>query len=111
MNLDAHFLKAMVAPRTLIVAEAASDIWTNPIGTWMTTQGAGEVYKLYEKEEIDRINELYRKSKAEGLTEEEKNELERDIVGHDVYGFIQIRENKKKTQSNKSENKSDIRRI
>lgn len=27
-----------------------------------------------KKEEIDRINELYRKSKAEGLSEEEKKE-------------------------------------
>ena len=51
LPFDAHFLKAMVAPRTLIVAEAASDIWTNPIGTWMTTQAAKEVYKLYGKEE------------------------------------------------------------
>lgn len=29
-----------------------------------------------KKEEIDRINELYRKSKAEGLTEKEKKEQE-----------------------------------
>ena len=29
-----------------------------------------------KKEEINRINELYRKSKAEGLTEEERKEQE-----------------------------------
>lgn len=51
LPFDSHFLKAMVAPRTLIVAEAASDLWTNPIGTWMTTQAAKEVYKLYGKED------------------------------------------------------------
>ena len=51
LPFDAHFTKALVAPRTLLIGEAASDIWTNPIGTWMTTQAAGEVYKLYGKNE------------------------------------------------------------
>ena len=51
LPFDAHFLKAMIAPRTLLIAEAASDIWTNPVGSWMTTQAAKEVYKLYGKEE------------------------------------------------------------
>jgi hypothetical protein len=51
LPFDAHFTKAMIAPRILLVGEAASDIWTNPIGTWMTTQAAKEVYKLYGKEE------------------------------------------------------------
>lgn len=51
LPFDAHFVKAMIAPRILLVGEAASDIWTNPIGTWMTTQAAGEVFKLYGKEE------------------------------------------------------------
>ena len=51
LPFDAHFTKAMIAPRILLVGEAASDIWTNPIGTWMTTQAAKEVFKLYDKEE------------------------------------------------------------
>lgn len=51
LPFDAHMTKAMIAPRVLLVGEAASDIWTNPIGTWMTTQAATEVFKLYGKEE------------------------------------------------------------
>jgi hypothetical protein len=51
LPFDCHFLKALVAPRTLFIAEAASDIWTNPVGSWMTTQAVGEVYKLYGKPE------------------------------------------------------------
>ena len=51
LPFDCHFLKALVAPRTLFIAEAARDMWTNPIGSWMTTQAASEVYKLYEKPE------------------------------------------------------------
>ena len=37
------------------------------------------------KEKIDRINELYRKSKAEGLTDEEKKEqalLRQEFIGN-----------------------------
>lgn len=46
LPFDCHFLKAMVAPRVLMIAEAASDIWTNPIGSWQTTMAAKEVYEM-----------------------------------------------------------------
>ena len=51
LPFDAHFLKAMVAPRVLFVSEAASDIWSNPVGSWLTSEAAKEVYKLFDKEE------------------------------------------------------------
>lgn len=44
LPFDAHYVKAMVAPRVLLVGEAASDIWTNPVGTWETTLAAREVF-------------------------------------------------------------------
>ena len=46
LPFDAHYLKALVAPRVLFVSEAAADVWANPIGSWMTTIAAGEVYKF-----------------------------------------------------------------
>lgn len=51
LPFDAHFLKAMVAPRILFVSEGASDIMSNPIGSWQTTMGAKEVYKFLGCEE------------------------------------------------------------
>ena len=51
MPFDAHFTKAMVAPRVLFVSEGASDIMSNPIGSWQTTMGANEVYKFLGCEE------------------------------------------------------------
>lgn len=51
LPFDSHFLKAMVAPRVLFVSEAASDIWSNPVGSWMTTKAAGEVYRFLDKQE------------------------------------------------------------
>ncbi len=51
LPFDSHYLKALVAPRKLCVWEAASDAWTNVVGSWQTTLAAKEVYKLYGKEE------------------------------------------------------------
>lgn len=50
LPFDAHYLKALVAPRVLFVSEAAADVWANPIGSWMTTIAAGEVYKFLNAE-------------------------------------------------------------
>lgn len=46
LPFDAHFLKAMVAPRTLFVSEAAGDLWANPVGSYQTTIAAGEVFRF-----------------------------------------------------------------
>lgn len=46
LPFDEHFLKALVAPRTLYVSEAVHDIWANPLGSWQTTMAAGEAFKL-----------------------------------------------------------------
>lgn len=51
LPFDAHYLKALVAPRKLCVFEAASDAWTNTVGSWQTTLAAKEVFKLYGKED------------------------------------------------------------
>ena len=51
LPFDSHFMKALVAPRVRFVSEAASDIWANPVGTWMTTMAAGEVYRFLGKEQ------------------------------------------------------------
>lgn len=46
LPFDSHFLKALVAPRVLLVSEAASDGWANPVGSYMTTIAAAEVYRM-----------------------------------------------------------------
>ncbi len=51
LPFDSHYLKALVAPRVLLDTEAASDTWACPVGSYMTTQAAKEVYKFLGKEE------------------------------------------------------------
>lgn len=46
LPFDCHYLKALIAPRTLFVSEAAWDIWSNPVGSWQTTMAAKEVYSF-----------------------------------------------------------------
>lgn len=46
LPFDCHFLKALVAPRVLLLGEAASDMWTNPVGSWQTSMAATEVFKF-----------------------------------------------------------------
>ena len=46
LPFDSHYLKAMIAPRVLFVSEAASDIPANPVGSWMTTVAAREVFEF-----------------------------------------------------------------
>lgn len=51
LPFDAHYLKALVAPRVLLVTEAAHDIMANPVGSYQTTEAASEVYKFLDCEE------------------------------------------------------------
>lgn len=51
LPFDLHFIKAMVAPRTLFISEAAGDIWANPFGSWQTTMAAKEVYRFLNAED------------------------------------------------------------
>lgn len=46
MPFDAHYLKALVAPRILLEGNAASDLWANPVGSYQTAMAAAEVYKF-----------------------------------------------------------------
>jgi hypothetical protein len=48
---DSHHLKAMVAPRTLFVSEAADDIMANPVGSYLTTEEAEKVFDLLDAKE------------------------------------------------------------
>ncbi|MBO5926758.1 MAG: hypothetical protein J6Q38_04305, partial [Clostridia bacterium] len=50
LPFDSHYLKAMVAPRVLLVTEASSDIMGNSVGSYQTTEAALEVYKFLDVE-------------------------------------------------------------
>ena len=51
LPFDLHYIKALVAPRTLFVSEAVGDVWANPVGSWQTTMAAKEVYRFLQAED------------------------------------------------------------
>jgi len=82
LPFDSHYLKAMVAPRVLFVSEAASDIWANPVGSWQTTMGAAEVFKLLGAEQ--NLYWYYRSGNHYHKVEDVKHLV--DIIRHYRYG-------------------------
>ena len=51
LPFDTHFVKALIAPRILLISEAAGDMWANPVGSWQTTIAAQEVYDFLRASE------------------------------------------------------------
>lgn len=51
MPFDQHFLTALLAPRVYFDSQARSDAWASPVNTWMAASAAGEVWRMYGKEE------------------------------------------------------------
>lgn len=45
LPFDAHFGKAVIAPRAFFNAHALQDYWANPFGTFLTFEAAKKVYK------------------------------------------------------------------
>ena len=58
LPFDSHFVKALVAPRTLLMTEAESDIWANPVGGLISDEAAREVFDLLGAG--DRIVKIFR---------------------------------------------------
>ncbi len=53
---DAHFAKALIAPRALLNTHARHDFWANPYGTHLTYLAAQPVYRLYHAEDHHAIH-------------------------------------------------------
>jgi hypothetical protein len=50
LPFDAHFNKALIAPRCLLNTHARHDFWANPYGTYLTHVAALPVFKFYDLE-------------------------------------------------------------
>ena len=51
LPFDANLTEALIAPRTLLISESASDIMASPLGSYLAMEGAREVYKFLGAED------------------------------------------------------------
>lgn len=54
MPIDQHALIALIAPRPIFLGNARRDVWSDPNGAFRAVQGASPVYKLYNKQGLNK---------------------------------------------------------
>ena len=68
LPLDAHYLLALIAPRSVLLGNSWRDVWSDPAGAWRAAEAASPVWSLYD---------------VEGLNQTRLDEI--DVSGHIAY--------------------------
>jgi hypothetical protein len=68
LPFDQHYLKALVAPRSLFSTEALGDLWANPLGSGVSYLAAKEVFKFLGAS--SKVGIHYREGKHEQNAED-----------------------------------------
>ena len=68
LPLDAHYLLALIAPRSVLLGNSWRDVWSDPAGAWRAADAASPVWSLYG---------------VDGLNQTRLDEL--DVSGHLAY--------------------------
>ncbi|WP_440959704.1 hypothetical protein ACFELO_06360 [Oceanicaulis sp. LC35] len=54
LPLDAHYLLALIAPRSVLLGNSWRDVWSDPAGAWRAAEAASPVWSLYG---VDGLNQ------------------------------------------------------